>query len=89
MIDECWWDNVGPLLTALEKCEIDPVEWAMEPDSSELEDALEERGFASLGLTEQIHFAMGYLQATGNLTDITWAEQIADALAEEERKNAT
>lgn len=104
MIDDCWMDNVGPLISALEKLGVDPVEWACDPDHavfcipagkvhdpilknacnylSDLRPLLREMGSYDQVMCN-INFACGYLQATGNLTGQTWAEQIADALAEE------
>lgn len=80
-MDDCWHDNVGPLLEALKELNVDPVAWAAEPDFQVFHRDLsqfpihEDRGRMSL-----IDFACGYLQATGNLTGRSWQEQIREGL---------
>jgi hypothetical protein len=79
MTDDCWVENVGPLITALEELGIDPVAWAKDPDFSVFNRERDERGLeGGEGYMSEIDFAAGYLQATGNLTGRTWAEQMED-----------
>lgn len=96
-MDDCWMENVGPLISALEELGIDPVEWAEEPDHSVFtyvpDDGTAQLGptlrpeIKPMGMYDQvlcdINFACGYLQATGNLTGRTWAEQMAEGLKKE------
>ena len=91
-MSEEWWANVGPLIEALEELGISPVEWASAEDPCDmavfeplinpdpetfvahpklLEDHIRRMG--------RLDFACGYLQATGNLTGKTWAEQFQSA----------
>ena len=94
-MDDCWMDNVGQLITALEKLGIDPVEWAREPDHGVFTappgfpDVPPDEMNAYQQLLCDINFASGYLQATSNLTNMSWAEQMAEGLRQEERANAT
>lgn len=76
MTDDSWADNVGPLITALEALGLDPVDWAKEPDTRPFRDG--EGLKSTLATLEDVHFGMGYLQATGNLTGRTWVEQLED-----------
>jgi len=92
-MDDCWMENVGPLIQALKDMGIDPVEWAKEPDVSVfwfysdpnnfLQTLLEEKIWIPEATQDDIHFALGYLQATGNLTNKSWAEQMAEGLKKE------
>jgi len=87
-MDDSWAENVGPLLNALEDVGIDPVEWARDPDMGVFyQDGCKACGWhpSLKGKMDKdsIEFAMGYLQATGNLTNVTWAEQIEDFLRKE------
>ena len=92
-MNDNWMDNVGPLLTALENLDIDPVEWAKDPDmevfwgESDSDVQGQRRIPVRMWLPKQepdlIHFACGYLQATGNLTGLSWAEQIQQQLDKE------
>jgi len=81
MRDSSWADNVLPLISLLTRVGLDPIAWAIEPDFDELEERLEALGIASLQNTQAIHFACGYLQATGNLTHIAWSGQVSEYLA--------
>lgn len=91
--DECWVENVGPLITALQILGIDPVDWACDHDfevfyEKDAHGAITRHLRAGLDSLEPdtLHFACGYLQATGNLTGQTWAEQIDEFLAAEKAR---
>jgi len=79
-MDDLWYDNVEPLLEALKWLEIDPIEWAGDHDFEPFfKDGTRELVHGLTGIEpDQIFFACGYMQATGNLTNRTWAEQIAE-----------
>lgn len=79
-MDDIWYDNVEPLLEALKQLGIDPIEWAGDHDFGPFfRDGTRELVDELTGLEpDQIHFACGYLQATANLTNKTWVQQIED-----------
>jgi len=85
-----WWENVYPLLDALEILGIDPVEWVVECDFGHfIKDGTRELVDELTGVEpDQIFFACGYMQATGNLTGRTWAEQIAHYLPDMSRRRS-
>lgn len=82
-MDDNWADNVDPLLQALERLGIDPVEWAADHDFAPFfKEGTREVVDELAGIEpDQVFFACGYMQATANLTYQTWAGQIADHLA--------
>lgn len=90
-------ENVGPLISALEELGIDPVEWARDPDmevfwgEADRDDLMQKFFPEKKWLPEQqpddINFACGYLQATSNLTNMAWAEQVLIGLGQEAELN--
>lgn len=84
-MDDCWMENVEPLLEALERLGIDPVVWAADHDFAPFfTEGTREMVDQLTGIEpDLIFFACGYLQATGNLTGLSWEEQIRQQLEKE------
>ena len=83
MIVNSWADNVGPLIELLEQFEINVLDWAAYPDVGEVEARLDNSDMQVDILRSAVHFACGYMQATGNLTGMSWEDQIKRHLESE------
>lgn len=84
-MDKLWYDNVEPLLEALNRLGIAPVSWAGNHDAGNhdfapfFKEGTRELVDELTGIEpDQIFFACGYMQATANLTGRSWVDQIRD-----------